>query len=336
MNNDSVKKVVFYSTRQIHPYFSDNEHLIPSNSLINYFSRLQKDDEFSCWLSDLAFLFYYKQKLEHSCRPEDSEKLTEIRSIVEQTENEDPHNIKSIEDCLESHVNEQDLFWKNAYTIFCKLQEDYVKDAISFKPSLYDEYKERILTGKKTHLDRDLTESKNAEGNTDEEDARLKHRLGIYHKEDNEYAVAAVWPWPKGESLELNHDDNWETAIVGSIKELYPNCDEITLVIHDWDLEEWNDKDKIVFYKRPLSQIINASDNNGELCARNTDLCTSLIVFQHTNGNVIHPLLINKEKRLNSPEIVWQAIEQYLKREYILREKDEKKVIAKKHIEATD
>ena len=65
--NDDVKKVVFYSTRHIHPYFLENELLIRCDSLINYFSGLKKSDDkndgFSIWLSDLAFLCEYRQRI---------------------------------------------------------------------------------------------------------------------------------------------------------------------------------------------------------------------------------------------------------------------------------
>lgn len=332
MNNDLVKKVVFYSTRYIHPYFSDKKHLIPSNSLINYFSRLQKNDntkdEFSLWLSDLAFWSYFQQKLEDVCGDEDREKLNEIRSIVTQIKNGNPHDTELIEKCLESHDNEQDLFRENASKLFIELQEDDDNNAIYFAPCLFDEYRETLLSGETTHLNRDLTESKNVEGYPDEEDAKLKHRLGIYHREDNEYAVAAVWPWPKGDTLEPNHDENWKKAIADAIKELYPNSDEIILVIHDLDLKDWIGKDQIVFKRRPLSHINSNSDFNEDILASSADPCTSLIVFRHDNRHVTSPIM----KKEHTPKDVWYAIDKYLRDVFkILREADTNKCIANAH-----
>lgn len=332
--NNKVRNVVFYSTRLIHPYFSDKEHLIPSNSLMDYFSSLQKDDntkdEFSCWLSDLAFWFYYQQKLKDMCGAEDREKLEEILSEVTRTKNEDPHNTKSIEDCLESHENEQDLFWKKASTIFIELQSDYDKNVINFTPCLFDEYKEKLLSGKKTHLDRDFTESKNAGCNPDEGKAKLKHRLGIYHREDNEYAVAAVWPWPKGDTLEPNHDENWKAVAVKAIKELYPKCEEIFLVMHDndfkWCQKSGIEKNQIVFKRRPLSNW--DTDTKKDRCPSAEDPLISYIVFQHTNEHVMGPI---KQKE-HAPKDVWHAIDKYL-RDVIktLSEADMNKYIAVAH-----
>lgn len=332
MNNDLVKKVVFYSTRQIHPYFSDKEHLIPSNSLIKYFSRLQKNDntkdEFSCWLSDLAFLSYYQQKLEDMCEEADREKLKEILSLVTQAKIEDPHNIDSIVSCLESHDDKQDPFWDKTRTIFGKLQNDYEDDTFCFDPSLFDEYKERILSGEWTHLNRDLTESKSAGGNPDEENAKLKHRLGIYHREDNNYAVAAIWPW--ADDMEKDHDMNWRRVAVKTIQELYPKCEEIVLVMHakdfGWCQRKDEKSDQIVFKCRPLSKWNETVEEVFRPSVQ--DPLISYIVFHHDNEHVMSPI----KKSEHTPKEVWDAIDKYLREvNKKMSEADKDGQIAKKY-----
>lgn len=330
--NNNIKKVVFYSTRQIHPYFSDKEHLISSNSLINYFSGLHKNDgtrdNFSIWLSDLAFLSFYQQKLEDLCVEEDSRKLNEILSIVTQTKNKDPHDVDSIVNCLGSHDQEQDLFWKKAIEIFSKLQDDYENDTISFEPSLFDEYKERILSGGMTHLNRDKTESKSAGGNLEDDKAKLKHRLGIYHREYEDYAVAAIWPW--AEEMEEDHDMKWKTVAVNAIREIFPKCEEIYLVMHDkdfkWCQKPGEKRDQIVFKRRPLSNW--NKDTEGGVLTSAEDLLISYIVFQHDNEHVMGPI----KKSEHTPKEVWYAIGNYLREvDKILSEADEKGLIAEKH-----
>ena len=334
--NDSVKNVIFYSTRQIHPYFSDKKHLIPSKSLIEYFSGLLKKDntkdEFSRWLSDLAFWSYYQQELDDICEAEDRQKLTELLSIVIQTKDRDPRSTVSVEKCLESHMDE-DLFWTNACSIFAKLQINEENNVISFKPSLFDEYKERILSGKTTHLNRDLTESKSAGGNPDEEYAKLKHRLGIYHKEDDYYAVAAIWPW--ADEMEEDHDIKWKTVAVKAIKELYPKCEEIILVMHDNDFANLKDNEKntVLWVRRKLSQM-NDPDAQSDSTPSVNDPLISLITFQHTNRNVLEP--IQKEDKY-SPKQVWELINGYINRDSlsIIQMVDNDNIVAQMH-DSTD
>lgn len=342
--NNRVKKVVFYSTRQIHPYFSDREHLFRCDSMIWYFSKL--DDEFSHWLSDLAFLTEFLHRLEENGKKFEQKdnndikkKLEEIRSIVYQSELMDIHKTR-VND-LAIFLNKQkksdivNLFWNEAFQEYINLNNA----SILFEPKHYDDDKIRnqILSGKVTHLNRDLTEIIINGGSSEviDNSSRVKHRLGIYHKEEGEYAVAAVWPWPKGDTLEPNHDDNWKKVIVDAIKELYPNIDEIILVIHDWDLEEWKEKDQIVFRKRPLSRI-NESDYYEDGLSSNDDLCISLIVFQHTNGKVLEPLYKDRGDHLNTPKQVWEAIDKYIESVCLLMKLDKEDLITKMHSEAID
>lgn len=338
MNNDLIKKVVFYSTRQIHPFYPDKDDLTPSDSLIKYFSGLKKDektkDEFSKWLSDLAFLHDFRQELKAIVRNMDQdecikskEKLKDVISIFDRFKKDgNPHEIIDKIATFLDESHEEWHFGQLAYEAFLNMEEE----DICFRPCHFKTYRNHVLSCEATHLNTGDNSSSEIKG------TKLKHRLGVYHKEEEEgeYAVAAVWPWPKGDNLEPNHDENWKKAIVEAIKELYPNTDEITLVIHDWDLDEWKDKDQIVFRRRPLSRIKDS--NYDEECLPNKDdPRISLIVFQHTNRNVITPLIKDKENRLNSPKQVWEAIERYLKRD-ILRKKDEEKEVEAKHNKAID
>ena len=342
--NNRVKKVVFYSTRQIQPYFSDREHLFRCDSMIWYFSKL--DDKFSHWLSDLAFLTEYIHKLEengkkfeHNDDNNIKKKLEEIRSIVYQSEVMDPHQTR-VKD-LAIFLNRQkkadvgDYFWDEAFKEYINLN----KASILFEPKHYEDRKiqNQILSGKVTHLNRDLTEIRIEGGYSEAIDnsSRVKHRLGIYHKEEGEYAVAAVWPWPKGDTFEPNHDENWKKTIIEAINELYPNTDEMILVIHDWDLDEWKDKDQPVFRRRPLSRIKDS--NYDEECLPNKDdPRISLIVFQHTNGNVVDLLKKDRGGHLNTPKQVWEAIDKYIESGYLLMKADKEDLITKIHSEAID
>ena len=345
--NNNVKKVVFYSTRQIHPYFSDKVHLTQCNSMIRYFSRLKNDedseDDLSRWLSDLAFLYEYyqtleiiKQKLENGGCNDIQNKYNEISPFLILKKEDNPSNcLNKLEDLLGEHKpdeDQKDLFWDTAYNEYI----DFSDKKKYFEPSHFEMYKDQVLSGNVTHLNRDFTEIIINGGSPEEinNSSRVKHRLGIYHKEEGEYAVAAVWPWPKGDTLEPNHDDNWKKVIVDAIKELYPNTDEIILVIHDWDLDEWKEKDQIVFRKRLLSRI-NESDYNDDLPSSD-DPCISLIVFQHTNGKVLEPLNKDRGNHLNTPKQVWEAIDKYIESGYLLMKADKGDLITKIHSEAID
>lgn len=324
--NNKVKKVVFYSTRKIHPYFSDEKHLTQSNSLIEYFSKLEenneKRDEFSIWLSDLAFLSIFKQKLEEIV-PDGREDYKEIFNIIAQTKNGNPHDINSISNYLEKHQNsEGDEFWKNTSSIFIELLKQYSHNAICFKPCLFEEYGERILSGECTHLNRDLTESKRSGGNSEYDKAKVKHRLGIYHREKEEYAVAAIWPWAG--SFEKEHDENWRKTAINAVKELYPCCEEIILVMHnkdfDWCQQPGEEKDRIVFKCRLWSDLAKVADTV-------VPTFISYIIFQHDNGLVMNPL----ENRENLPDNIWFAIDRYLRADKIMRDADKDCLIAKNY-----
>lgn len=339
MNNE-IEKVIFYSTRQIHPFFSDSEDLSKCDSMIRYFSELKMEEttmsDFSNWLSDLAFLSEYWQKMEiigekmvKSGDIGTRQKLDEIHSIIYPLEDANPHEIKvkHLALLLNSHksVNNQvtDLFWDMAFREYINLN----KAQIVFEPKHFEEYKNRLLSVGTTHLNRDLTESNiEKDGSNIETNSLLIHRLGIYHKEEDGYAVAAIWPWAG--DMEPNHDKNWKKTIVDSIRELYPKSNEIILVIHDNDFAELNDdeKDKIISKKETLSNWINP------IVVDNFDPLVSLIVFQHTNENVLRPLKKDQEKKTTySPKQIWEAIDKYIEKNYLLINADKDCLIAKMH-----
>lgn len=347
MNNDCVKKVVFYSTRQIHPYFSDENDLISCDSMIRYFSHLkgknkETKDEFSEWLSALAFLHEYQLKIEEIRQKlmeegcgDIQKKYPEVPSILSRINDDDPIAIyDDLSFCLydyhkSSYAQEKkDFFWEAAYQKFIDLDNNSENNC--FEKKHLEVFKDRVLSGKETHLNRDLTESKEEIDSTVKLESKslLIHRLGIYHKEKDEYAVCAIWPWDG--DMDPKHDEDWKNIIVSAIRELYPNCDEIILVIHNKDFKEWTKKDQIVFRKKPLSQISN-SDNNEECLPNEADPPISLIVFQHTNSEVVGPLKKERENNLLfTPQRVWEAIEKYLKR-HSLRKADNDNLIAKTH-----
>ncbi len=330
MNNE-IEKVVFYSTRQIHPFFSDSKDLSKCDSMIRYFSILKKS-EFSIWLSDLAFLSEYWQKLEEIGEDDKDtrQKLDEIHSIIYPSQNVNPHEIrnKTLSIFLNSHkpINGQvtDWFWDKAYEEYINLN----RSGIIFETKHFEEYKGRLLTVGTTHLNRDLTESNIEKDDSDniETNSLLIHRLGIYHKEEDEYAVVAIWPWAG--DMEPDHDKKWKETIMNSIKELYPKSKEIILVIHDNDFAELNDdeKDKIISKKEHMSSCINP------IVVDNFDPLVSLIVFQHTNENVLRPLKRDQEKKTTySPKQIWEAIDKYIEKYYLLINADKNNLTAKTH-----
>ena len=221
-------------------------------------------------------------------------------------------------------TEKNDAFWEDSFNEYINLN----RSPIYFSLCHYDRFKDWILSGKTTHLNRDLTESKGGGSFLEEEKARLKHRLGIYHRENNEYAVTAIWPW--AEEREKNHDINWRTVAVNAVKELYPKCEEIVLVMHDNDFEwcqnKGEEKDKIVFKRRPLSNWNKSYE--GEITPSEKDPLISFIVFQHNNGHVMNPL----RKKEHAPKDVWKAIDKYLREvDKKMSEADENGLIYKMH-----
>ena len=331
MKNNDVKKVVFYSTRQIIPYFSE-DHLVQCDSMITYFSQLK--DELSEWLSTQALLSEYLQIIteigpeseQNGCK--DVQEITNIvSSIVVRAKKEDPCGLL---DDLTNRVAQYNphedqstkTFWRVAYDLFVKLNKMYFNDDKRFLPAHFEKHKDYVLSGKVTHLNIGSDEQKL--------EALLKYRLGIYHKEENEYAVAAIWPWA-GE-MEPNHNENWKNTIANAIREFYPQCDEILLAIHDNDFANLkdNEKDAILFVGKKVSKM---NDQNAESDSASdvNDPRISLIVFQHTNKNVLKPILKkDNEGGLYSTKEVWEEISRYLKRDS-LREADNNDSVAQKH-----
>ena len=317
--NNNVKKVVFYSTRYIHPYFSDEEHLKQCNCLIEYFSGLKKSeeevDDFSQWLSDLAFLYEYRQKVMGI-------KVTALNELLSDLYSEKKGEIQKMRnerlaDILTERENENS-YWITADNEFNALNDS----PIVFEPKHYEEHQDWVLTGTTTHLNRT---GEFLEGN---KDARLKHRLGIYHKEgtdeDKEYAVAAIWPWAGDK--EFGHDQNWMAAILKTVCELYPHNEEIVLVIHDGDLERYAKRDKIVYAQKELSEKYD------ELQRQLTvNPIVSFVVFQHTNDSVLSPLKVDNNGKKKSPKQIWEDINKYIVLNETFRDKDKENVIANKH-----
>lgn len=350
MKNNNVKKVVFYSTRYIIPYFSE-DHLVQCDSIIRYFSLLrqinektqkEKKDKFAEWLSDQALLSEYLQRIteigskseKDGCK-EEQEIINEISSIVERAENEDPSILideltKRVAEQKEScEDSKKKSFWKEANDIFIDLDKKYSTDEKTFLPEHFEKRKDYVLSGKVTHLNLGSDKQKPPK-------ALLKHRLGIYHKEEkdekngNGYAVAAIWPWA-GET-EPNHDENWKGTILNAIREFYPQCDEIILAIHGEDFPSLmgNEKDAILFVGRKASEMYNpdATSNSNPNIA---DPRISLITFHHTNKNVLNPIQKKDGKDgLYSPKQVWELLNEYLKRDS-LREADNKNSVAIMH-----
>lgn len=330
--NDKVKKVVFYSTRNIYSYFSDEKDLIQSNSMINYFSNLPNDD-FAIWLSDLAFLSDYLQKikeigqnLENDGVQNIEDKLNKVYAIYDYS-TADPHYVKvnTLPTLLNSQKNNSpsDSFWVAAYNEYLLLN----KNKYFFKPCHFDQYRHWILSGRKTHLNF-VKRDNSPEGLNSR--ASLIHRLGIYHKENEEHAVAAIWPW--NDEKENNHDEKWKETIINAIKELYPKINDIVLVIHDGDFLGLKDdeKDKVLFVGRTLSEMNDP--NAGDNCALDEqNLRISLIVFQHTNGNVLNPLNKDCYNNVNPPERIWAAVFRYMMQQKIFKDSDANNIISEMH-----
>ena len=220
--------------------------------MIYYFSKLQNSkgmmDEFAAWLSDLAFLANYQKRMEEGMEEHGGDdvqsKLDELRNLIKFSSECEPHKIRVRELALllnrhNQKGQEQDLFWKKAYDEYIKIN----KASNFFETNHFELFRDQILSGKTTHLNRDLTESRNPKGEAGNEGTRssLKHRLGTYCKDDGGYAVMAIWPWA-GE-METDHNKHWKNTIVKTIREFYPQCDEIILAIHDNDFANLKDND---------------------------------------------------------------------------------------------
>jgi hypothetical protein len=100
--------------------------------------------------------------------------------------------------------------------------QDPNKGKRCFSESHYEELKDYELMSEKTYCDK-------------WDGVKVKHRLGMYCKEEDEIAVCAIFPWMG--DYEDNHDKLWTQMLVGSVLEFYHNVETIILVCHDMDFK---------------------------------------------------------------------------------------------------
>lgn len=106
----------------------------------------------------------------------------------------------------------------------------------------------------------------------DKQGALWKHRLGWYVKEEEEYAVCAVYPW-MGEGA-ADHNEKWRSLLVNAVTDKFKDVGvkRIILVCHDKDFMGLDGRDGVV------SIDIN---ENGYYADQGVSI--PLVVFMHTN-----------------------------------------------------
>ena len=114
----------------------------------------------------------------------------------------------------------------------------------------------------------------------------VKHRLGVYCHEEDDYALCAVWPWAG--LYEAGHSENWQKALIGAALERYPQLEVLILLLHDRDFQEWAGK--------VGANKVSNDDLNGDKSFKNTKgtvISIPFVVFSH--GDVLSQDALKKD-----------------------------------------
>lgn len=161
-------------------------------------------------------------------------------------------------------------------------------NSIKYDAQFYDKVKDCSL-GEASDNNRDQYNCDKLGG----EPLYVSNRLGVYKKEDGEYALCAIYPW-SGE-FEDNHKELWERLLINVTREFYPNVESLVLMLHDRDLYSDN-IEKCECLKGSI-----------EIDTKRK-ITYSLAVFMHTNP-AIRAILSNGKQ---SPKEAYDSTMSYL------------------------
>ena len=329
--SNSVTKAVLFTIRDIENRdFFKGVIPNPSQDLINYF--LSREDGLTSWLNDYAHN-YHAQKGENT-KTSDEPPIDKYKSISEDIQKnaddfekangclfEDKSLIEKIRDA-QSLVDLQSIKASFLYVYERDSETERSKwEVISKFISQIPNYNSadnnnQQKTSKFTIEDyrRISTLPLNTQDNhCDKEGPLVRHRLGWYHKEDEDdkIAVCAVYPWA-GET-DVEHNEGWAKALLSTITIKYPSIESILLVCHDRDFSGFSGKDEVV-----TGGLFNKLKKEFSKLNR-------LIVFQHSNSTIIGALKKNKATD------VFNAIENYAKGYNTFKEADKENKNANAH-----
>lgn len=327
---NNIKQAVLFTIRDIEnrEYFKGVSPE-PSQALINYFISL--GDDLTSWLNEHA---QKKDVVKNADEPsidkfkslsEDIQKnadefeeayeetsgnrvYSEERSLVESISNaQDLGELQAIKGSfLEAYndFSEADRSkWDAIHGFICQIpdvESSEIEDQQNsnvFSLEDYNKLASTILDSNVTHCDK--------------EKPQVQHRLGWYHKEEDNTAVCAVYPWLG--DIKKENNIRWASALLSTLKDEYPSLEKVLLVCHDRDYSGFSGKDEVV-----------TGDLFEEL-SKVFPLLVGLIVFQHSNSTITGAL--NKNKACD----VFTTIEDYSKGYYTIKKADEENENSEAH-----
>lgn len=307
-----TKKVVLFTIRdiEIKPLFKDVEPKT-TDSLISYFLSFS---DFGPWLisnvpsnvqEDIFDINSFKKTIEEK-ENEFNNAINELSSLFK--DDEDKQFFSSLyQELAKSDVNillqKKALFQESMTDV--TLSTESQKTAYSMINSILDTIKANQETKPVFTIDNyyDIRDIALNETNTYCDkgggEVKVKHRLGMYSKEEDDNAVCAIYPWLG--DYEEDHDESWTKMLVGSILAFYPKAETIILVCHDIDYKQFEGRDFVV------SKDINikGADNTYKYTF-DKRISIPLVVFQHSNQNITSALLIE------SPKEIYTLMENYV------------------------
>lgn len=318
---NNIKQAVLFTIRDIEnrEYFKGVSPE-PSQALIDFFICL--GDDLTSWLNEHA---QKREVIKTADEPsidmykslsEDIQKnanefekayeetfgnraFSEERSLVESISNaQDLGELQFIKgsflSAYEDFSDEEQSRWEPIHSFICKIPDnesseiESQQDSNNFSVEDYNKFASTSLNSNVTHCDK--------------EKPLVQHRLGWYHKEEDNTAVCAIYPWVGDTKNENNC--KWASALLSTLKDEYPSLEKVLLVCHDKDYNGFSGKDEVV-----------TGDLFEEL-SKAFPLLGCLIVFQHSNSAITGAL--KKSKACD----VYTAIEEYAKGYYTIKKAD--------------
>lgn len=323
---NNIKQAVLFTIRDIEnrEYFKGVSPE-PSQALIDYFISL--GDDLTSWLNehvqkrdviktdDEPSIDKYKSlsediqknanEFEKAYEETSGNRVYSVeRSLVESISNaQDLGELQAIKESFlsayEDFSEEEQNRWEPIHSFICKIPDadsseiESQQNSNIFSIEDYKKLASTILDSKVTHCDK--------------EKPLVQHRLGWYHKEedddDGKTAVCAVYPWSG--DMEAEHNNRWANALISLLRDEYPSLESVLLVCHDRDFHGFSGKDEVVTGN--LFKELNKA----------FPMLGSLIMFQHSNSTITGAL--NKSKAFD----VYTTIEEYAKGYYTIKEADE-------------
>lgn len=324
--NNSITRAVLFTIRDIEnrDYF-EGVSPEPSQPLIDYF--LSRGDDLTSWLNKHAL----KRDIFRTVNEPPIDKYKLLSEVIQKNADEFESVrgpvISEEQSLKESISNAQNLGELQVIKAsFLMVYEDVpeteqskwgtIHSFISEIPDAESSEFEGIQSSNRFSLeDYKKIASNSLDSNVtycDKEKPLVQHRLGWYHKEDNDgTAVCAVYPW-LGETDDV-HNEKWTRALISTLLSEYPSIERIILVCHDRDFSGFSGKDEVV-----TGDFFNALN---KLFMQ----LSSLIVFQHSNSTITGSL------KMNNATEVFKAIEEYAVGYDNIKKADEANMNSKAH-----